>query len=130
MTHKHNHLAAAFAFERFGAANVPCPACGSALGLFDKNEPATDAFCSSDTCKVEVQVKLNRSSVWTTHPQDRKKFEQKKRNIGARNIYFAVGTEKELLVHLLSTRKKKVRRADRTRKNGRRQERIQITFKK
>jgi len=129
MTHKHNHLAAAFAFERFVAANVPCPACGSALGLFENNEPATDAFCTSDTCKVEVQVKLNRSSVWATHPQDRKKFEQKKRSIGARNIYFAIGPEKELLVHLLLTDKKKVRRADRTHR-GRRQQRVAITFKK
>ena len=129
MTHKHNHLAAAFAFERYVAANVPCPRCGSALGLFDKNEPATDAFCTSDSCKVEVQGKLNRSSVWTTHPQDRKKFEQKKRAIGARNIYFAVGTEEKLLVHLLSTRKKDIHPDNRTRKNGRLQERIRITFK-
>ena len=129
MKSPHDHTKKAYAFEEHVADNAECPKCDSILALFPRNEPATDAFCTSGLCRVEIQIKLNSRSQYHGHPQDKAAFVSKVRKIGKANLYFAIGLEGAFLLHSMKTGEVKPcnRRRGKTRKL---QKRIRVSFAK
>jgi hypothetical protein len=104
MTNARDYTKIGSDFEAFVANNVACPACGSApLGVYPPSYPTVDLFCQS--CPVRINAKRNLSNDHTTHPQSLKALRALQREIGARNIYFAIGTETALTLHCLASRK-------------------------
>ena len=129
--HKRDYTKIALRFELHVEARIVCPKCGSKLRRFpNKSHGATDLFCVDSDCRVEVNAKHNEDSMYSTHPQSRAALTDLRKKIGARSIFFAVGTEKALLLHCLATSKKKEFKCNRVRgKNKVEQKRLRYRFR-
>lgn len=123
-----DHTEKGLLFELFLAAHKTCPDCDAEMARYGGDESAVDLYCTK-LCGVQLQAKWNGSSLRHTHPQDRRKFAEKRRAIGASKFYFSIGTPNGFKTYSLSD-SHTIKPANRTRKNGRVQKRVRLVFAK
>ena len=125
---KNDHTEKGLLFELFLAAHKTCPDCSSKMARYGGDEAAVDLYCTRP-CGVQLQAKWNGSSLRHTHAQDKRKFVDKRRTIGASKFYFSIGTPNGYKTYSLSD-SHTIKPANRTRKSGKVQKRVRLVFDK